>query len=73
MNSSLGESHALLLPAPSHDLQDAQTTQFSLQNELISDTPNATFKDIIWTRKFGEEAMPKALAYARAADPQPKL
>ncbi|KAG7091702.1 hypothetical protein E1B28_008105 [Marasmius oreades] len=42
-------------------------------NELISDTPNATFKDIIWTRKFGEEAMPKALVYARQADPQPRL
>ncbi|KAF9257616.1 glycoside hydrolase [Marasmius fiardii PR-910] len=42
-------------------------------NELISDTPNATFKDIIWTRKFGEQAMPKALTYARQADPQPKL
>ncbi|GJE94193.1 glycoside hydrolase family 10 protein [Phanerochaete sordida] len=35
-------------------------------NEMISDnTPNETFKDNIWTQKFGEEAMPKALAYAR--------
>ncbi|KAL0575833.1 hypothetical protein V5O48_006141 [Marasmius crinis-equi] len=42
-------------------------------NELISDTPNTTFKDVIWTRKFGESAMPKALTYAREADPQPKL
>ncbi|KIP04450.1 glycoside hydrolase family 10 protein [Phlebiopsis gigantea 11061_1 CR5-6] len=43
-------------------------------NEMISDnTPNETFKDNIWTQKFGEEAMPKALAYARAVDKQPKL
>ncbi|KAF9259234.1 glycoside hydrolase [Marasmius fiardii PR-910] len=42
-------------------------------NEFISDTPNATFKDIIWTRKFGEEAMAKGLTYARQADPEPKL
>lgn len=27
----------------------------------------------IWTQKFGEEAMPKALTYARAVDKQPKL
>lgn len=44
------------------------------QNEMISDnTPNETFKDNIWTQKFGEEAMPKALAYARAVDKHPKL
>ncbi|EKM60491.1 glycoside hydrolase family 10 protein [Phanerochaete carnosa HHB-10118-sp] len=43
-------------------------------NEMISDnTPNETFKDNIWTQKFGEEAMPKALTYARAVDQQPKL
>ncbi|KAJ8093854.1 hypothetical protein PM082_009718 [Marasmius tenuissimus] len=44
-------------------------------NEIISDTPaNATFKDTIWTRKFGGlDAMKKALTYAREADPQPKL
>ncbi|EJC99117.1 uncharacterized protein FOMMEDRAFT_142779 [Fomitiporia mediterranea MF3/22] len=43
-------------------------------NEMISDnTPNETFKDNIWTQKFGEEAMPKALTYARAVDSQPKL
>lgn len=41
---------------------------------MISDnTPNETFKDNIWTQKFGEEAMPKALTYARAVDSQPKL
>ena len=44
------------------------------QNEMISDnTPNETFKDNIWTQKFGEDAVPKALAYARAVDKQPKL
>ncbi|KAK1216817.1 hypothetical protein PQX77_020550 [Marasmius sp. AFHP31] len=44
-------------------------------NEIISDTPaNGTFKDTIWTRKFGGlNAMKKALSYAREADPQPKL
>ena len=42
---------------------------FYPKNELISDTPNVTFKDILWTEKFGEEAMPKALTYAREADP----
>jgi len=43
-------------------------------NEMISDnTNNETFKDNIWTQKFGEEAMPKALTYARAVDSQPKL
>jgi endo-1,4-beta-xylanase len=46
----------------------------AIQNEMISDnTPNETFKDNIWTQKFGEEAMPKALTYARAVDKQPKL
>lgn len=49
-------------------------TGYCTQNELISDnTPNETFKDNIWTQKFGEEAMPKALTYARAVDKQPKL
>ncbi|KAI0087840.1 glycoside hydrolase superfamily [Irpex rosettiformis] len=39
-------------------------------NELISDnTPNETFKQGIWDTKFGEDAIPKALTYARAADP----
>jgi hypothetical protein len=41
---------------------------------MISDnTPAETFKDNIWTQKFGEEAMPKALNYARAVDKQPKI
>ena len=41
---------------------------------MISDnTPNETFKQNIWTQKFGEEAMAKALTYARAVDKQPKL
>ncbi|KAI0802106.1 glycoside hydrolase superfamily [Irpex lacteus] len=39
-------------------------------NELISDnTPNETFKQGIWLTKFGEDAIPKAFTYARAADP----
>ncbi|KLO13398.1 glycoside hydrolase [Schizopora paradoxa] len=43
-------------------------------NEMISDnTPNETFKDNIWTQKFGEDAVPKALTYARAVDKTPKL
>ncbi|KAF7794228.1 hypothetical protein EIP86_005360 [Pleurotus ostreatoroseus] len=43
-------------------------------NEMISDnTPNETFKQNIWTDKFGEEAVPKALTYAREVDPHPKL
>ena len=41
---------------------------------MISDnTPNETFKDNIWTEKFGEEAVPKALFYAREANPNLKL
>jgi len=49
---------------------------FDIINEMISDTPNVnvTFKDNIWSQKFGEGAMPKALTYARMADPHgPKL
>ncbi|KAI0697872.1 glycoside hydrolase superfamily [Cytidiella melzeri] len=43
-------------------------------NELISDnTPNETFKQGIWLTKFGEDAIPKALTYARAVDSHPKL
>ncbi|KAL5481163.1 hypothetical protein ACEPAI_10104 [Sanghuangporus weigelae] len=46
-----------------------QLYAFDVINEMISDnTPNETFKDNIWTRKFGEIAMPKALQYAREAD-----
>lgn len=44
------------------------------QNEMISDTLNvSTYKDNLWTQKFGEDALPKALMYARAADPSVKL
>ncbi|KAL5522844.1 hypothetical protein ACEPAG_8862 [Sanghuangporus baumii] len=47
---------------------------FDVINEMISDnTPNETFKDNIWTRKFGEIAMPKALQYAREADKNIKI
>ncbi|KAK7054360.1 hypothetical protein VNI00_003554 [Paramarasmius palmivorus] len=42
-------------------------------NEPISDTPNATFRETIWTHKFGEASVAKALTYAREADPVPKL
>ncbi|EEB92716.1 hypothetical protein MPER_08735, partial [Moniliophthora perniciosa FA553] len=42
-------------------------------NEPISDTPNATFRETIWTHKLGEESVAKALTYARQADPVPKL
>ncbi|KAJ7587413.1 glycoside hydrolase superfamily [Mycena floridula] len=44
---------------------------FDIINEMISDSPSAIsiFKDNIWTQKFGESAMPKALTYARKADP----
>lgn len=45
-----------------------------VKNEMISDnTPNETFKDNIWTQKFGEDAVPRALTYARAVDKTPKL
>ena len=51
-----------------------ESTKVIVQNEMISDnTPTETFKNNIWTQKFGEEAMPKALKYARAVDKQPKL
>ncbi|KAF5344421.1 hypothetical protein D9758_015476 [Tetrapyrgos nigripes] len=42
-------------------------------NEPISDDPNATFRDDIWTHKLGQESVAKALTYAREADPVPKL
>lgn len=41
---------------------------------MISDnTPNETFKQNLWTQKFGEEAMAKALTYAREVDKHTKL
>ncbi|OCB91731.1 hypothetical protein A7U60_g1009 [Sanghuangporus baumii] len=51
-----------------------QLYAFDVINEMISDnTPNETFKDNIWTRKFGEIAMPKALQYARETDKNIKI
>ncbi|KAK7054385.1 hypothetical protein VNI00_003579 [Paramarasmius palmivorus] len=46
---------------------------YDVVNEPISDTPNATFRETIWTHKLGEESVAKALTYARQADPVPKL
>jgi GH35 family endo-1,4-beta-xylanase len=44
------------------------------QNELVADdAPNNTFKNNIWTQKFGENAIPMAFRYAREADPGAKL
>lgn len=40
---------------------------------MISDTTDRDYKDNIWSQKFGNDALPKALRYARAADPAAKL
>ena len=45
-----------------------------IQNEIVSDTLNvSTFKQILWTQKLGEDVVPKAFTYARAANPKVKL
>ena len=40
---------------------------------MISDNANETYKDNIWSSAFGDEAIPKALRYARDVDHTTKL
>jgi len=46
---------------------------WDIVNELISDTAGLKLKDNLWTKKLGELVIPKALTYARNADPKVKL
>jgi len=47
---------------------------WDIVNEIVSDTLNvSTFKQILWTQKLGEDVVPKAFTYARAANPAVKL
>ncbi|PVF96555.1 glycoside hydrolase [Serendipita vermifera] len=50
-----------------------QIYAYDVINEMISDTASTDYKDNIWTQKLGVDALPKALRYARAADPAAKL
>ncbi|PAV15528.1 glycosyl hydrolase family 10 [Pyrrhoderma noxium] len=41
---------------------------FDIVNEMISDNDNETYKDNIWSSAFGDDAIPRALKYAREVD-----